>query len=108
MSEFVEKWVAGFDYQKNVIIEAGWFRKTAKLFIREDDRENHQAVAQALGYHSRFDHDSKFLHDSRGAALAWLQGQQEARIGKAQKKIDAARDNIISIIEKKEEGVWDE
>ncbi len=88
------KWVAGFDYNENVIVAKARFRKTAKLMIFERQEEEDKAkVRMVLHYKSRFtlEEAEGRLFDTPQEALDALHQRREEAIEGWEQRIEAAR-----------------
>jgi len=98
MAEQTEKWVAGFDYNENVIVAKARFRKTAKLMIFEHPTMNDEEKRAhlALGYKSQFTHREaeKHLFDTPQEALDALHQRYEEKIEGWEQYIEADRTKL--------------
>jgi len=91
--KIVEKWVAGWNWQEDLIVVKGRFRVTKKLLIRQDSHN----MAPFLDHGSQFSKDDNRLHDTRRAALNWLLRMDNALLTSAYRLVDKANSRIRTI-----------
>ena len=88
------KWVAGFDFNENVIVAKARFRKTAKLMICEKPADEEEDRARmVLHYKRQFTpkEADKRLFDTPQEALDALHQRREEAIEGWEQRIEAAR-----------------
>lgn len=95
MTKIVEKWVAGWDWQENLIVAKGKFRVTKKLLICQEGTND---MAPFLNYASRFNKDDRRLHDTRRAAINRLLMQHNSQLQTAYKALEKIHSRIRTII----------
>lgn len=83
---YVEKWVAHFNSKGELKVVKARFRKTAKLYIPDEDDTGHP-IHSALSWHTRFDHDDWRLADTSQDALAALYQREEQNWERAAEEI---------------------
>ena len=93
--KIVEKWVAGWNRQGDLIAAKGRFRVTKKYLIRQDGTND---VAPFLAYERQLSKDDKRLHDTRRAAINYLLLQQNSQLEKAYQDLEKIHARIRTLI----------
>lgn len=96
----VQKWVAGFNYEGELVVVSHSFRQTPKLFIMQPSiNDCGDQMACLLGYQTRFDRqqDRCKLHDTAKEAISALLSEQRLSIISAEEMIETARAHIREI-----------